>query len=155
VAKRFVWLFLAIAILLIVAPNVLAGSSSVNREEQAGGYEYTITKEGIVYTWTVGYKGNKSVSKENEENREELIHFKYAVRDIKKQFISVWTFASGFLVLTILTILLHTKNKLRFKDGGAFIFLFAVIALGQTVVASTELNSAFSDARFYYYRLWN
>ncbi|WP_152681087.1 hypothetical protein [Neobacillus vireti] len=154
-AKRLIWLFLAISILLIVAPNVLAGSSSFISEEQAGGYEYTITKEGIEYTWTVGYKGNQSVSKENEENREELNHFKHAVRDIKKQFISVWTFASGFLILTILTILLHTKNKLRFKDGGAFIFLFAVIAFGQTVVALTELDSAFSDARFYYDRLLN
>lgn len=154
-AKRFVWLFLAILILFIIVPSVLAGSSSVISEGKAGGYKYLITREGNEYTWTLEHKGNKSVFEENEQNREELYNFKQAINDMKNQFIKVCVFILGFLIFTILTILLHTKNKLRFKDGGAIIFLLAVIAIGQAFVALSELDIAFSDARFYYYRILN
>lgn len=150
-AERFVLLLLAISILLVVIPTVFAGSSAVFSEEKAGGYKYSISREGIDYTWTVVHKGNKSVIKETEKNSEDLNHYKQAVRDIKIHFIKIGTYASGFLILTIVTIILHAKNKLKFKNGGAIVFLFAVIALCNTFVASTELDRAYSDARYYYY----
>ncbi|MDQ1143827.1 competence protein ComGC [Bacillus sp. SORGH_AS 510] len=152
-AKRFIWLFLAVLILLLVVPNVLAGSSSVISEGKAGGYKYLITKEGNEYTWTLEHKGNKSVFEETEENRKELNNFKQAIIDIKNQSIKVCVFIIIFFIFIVFEVLLHMKNKLRFKDGGAIIFLLAVIAIGQIFVALTELDSAFSDARFYYYRI--
>lgn len=151
--KIFIWLFLAVSILIIFIPNINAGSSSVVSEGKAMGYEYSITKEGNEYTWRLGHKGNKSVFEENEENREELYNFKQAVSDMNIQFIKIFAFTSSFLILTILTRLLHTKNKLKFKEGGAIIFLLAIIALGNTLVASTELDLSIDDARYFYYRL--
>ena len=156
IAKILIVLSLTISTLMIVVPNVLASSSIVISGEKAGGYEYTITKEKNKYTWKIGHEENISVVEENKENREELDYYKQVVSDIRVQLIKVFLFASSFLVLAIITMLLHTKNKLRFKSGGATtIALVAIFVLTNTFVTSVDLSFSFDNAKFYYFRLTN
>lgn len=132
-----------------------ATSPFVISEEKAGGYQYTVIKEQDTFTWKIGHQENISTIIENQDNTEELEHFRMAVNDIDMQIFEMIISVIYILIVVIITLLLYKKNKQMLKSNGAIIAISVGVGLYMMFVISIDLNTAFQDAKFYYLLLMN
>lgn len=149
--EKFLVIFsMVITFFTFLVANVSASSPFVIDKEKAGGYQYTVIREGDNFTWKIGYRDNLSTIQENKDNTEDLGHFRTAVKYIDIQIFEIIIAASYFLIVVLTALIFYKKNKQMFKSGGAIIAILAGIALYFTFTTSIQLNTAFQDAKFYY-----
>jgi hypothetical protein len=149
--EKFLVMFsMFIILFIVVVPIVFANSPFVIGEKKAGGYQYTVIKEQNTFIWKIGHQDNVSSVVENQDNNEELEHFRIAVEDINMGIFKIIISTSYFLIVVITMLIFYKKNKQIPKSNSAIIAIFAGIALYYTIVHSINLNTAFQDAEFYY-----
>ena len=127
--------------------------SGVISNDQALGYEYTVTKEEHIFTWKIRYKGNITTIEENINNKKVLEDYRMAVIDghliLGKLIISL----SYFLIVSIITLILFKKSRKNLHAISPIIIILACIALFISFESSIELNSKLKEIKHYYLTL--
>ncbi|MDC2867908.1 hypothetical protein [Bacillus sp. BP-3] len=133
--------------------NVSASSPLVISKEKAGGYQYTMINEQNNFTWKIGHRDSLFTIQENNDNTEKLMHFRTTIQDINMHIFETILYASYFLIVVLIALILYKKNKQILKKGRLIFVISVGIALYTTFTASIELNTALKDANYYYLML--
>jgi hypothetical protein len=155
--KKYVFL------LLFFIPLILSACSQKVEDSQdysgiigdgrALGYEYTISKEQNVFSWQVGYKGDKYIINEAAENKDDLENFMRTVNDSKVTLAKLIISTTYLVIVAIMTFLFYRKNRKIIIEGSAIITIFTFIAVYIAIEASFDLNGSLQDAKYYYLKL--
>ena len=129
--------------------------SGIISQGKAFGYEYTVTKEGDLFSWEIRYKEDKTTIEENIDNVDELENFMTTVNEsilsLSKLIISL----TYLLIVAVISFYLYKKHRKLFKDGAIVIVLAIIISLSIAIDAYFDLSVLLQDIKLYYFRLTN
>ncbi len=142
-------------LLLTNVKSILANTTVILREENAGGYQYQITQELNKYKWKIGHKEKMFFIIESEENADYLNRFRKTVNDLSLQKLN-FILSISYLVFIIISILL-VKRKEKIIPPGPKIFLICLIAFTLVYSVNTfiDLYDSYNDANYYFHSLLN
>lgn len=148
-------MFIVFTLFITNVPSILASTTVILREENAGGYQYQITQELNAFKWKIGHKENVFYIVESEENANYLDRFRKTVNDLSLQKLN-FILSISYLVFIIICIFIG-KRKNKFIPPSLKIFFICLIALTLLYSVNTfiDLNDSYNNANFYFHYLLN